>query len=240
MDKQTAQKLINKTRDDYNLIADQFASTRKFNWGDFADAFHSIPLKSGSKVLDLGCGNGRVHELLKDLKAEYYGLDISKELIEHAKKNVPNGHFVIGNLLEIPYHNNKFDLVISLATLHHIPSGVAREQAIKEIYRVTKPGGHILITSWYFWNKPRYVKGIIKATLDTLSNKSELDIGDFMMEWRDGNGKKLTSRYFHAWRKREITKTLRVAGFRDIKAGLYFKSSKKIGNNLIAIARKPE
>ncbi len=240
MDKHTAEKLISKTRDDYNLIADQFASTRKFNWGDFANALHSIPIKKGIKVLDLGCGNGRVFELLKDLDIEYYGLDISRELINHAKKNVPNGHFLVGDLLETPYQDSYFDLVLSLATLHHIPSEAARNKAIKEIYRITKPSGYILITSWYFWNKARFLKEIIKTYFKILLNISELDPGDFMMSWKKGTGEKVTERYFHAWGKTELKNILQKTGFEIIRISLYFKRNKKVGNNLIAIARKPE
>lgn len=240
MDKQTAHKLISKTRDDYNLIADQFASTRRFNWGDFATALRSLPVKKGAKVLDLGCGNGRVYELLKDLGAEYYGLDISERLIEHAEKNVPLGHFTVGDMLKTPYQDNEFDIVMSAATLHHIPGKEARNQALTEMYRITKPGGQILVTIWYFWNKPFYIRSIIRNFWFQLQSISELDPGDFYMPWRDGSGKRITKRYFHAWRKLELTNALKKAGFTCIKASFFWKSNKKIGNNLIAIARKPK
>ena len=240
MDQQTAQNLIDKTRDDYNLIADQFASTRSFNWGDFTTALLSLPLKKGSKILDLGCGNGRVYELLKDKGIEYYGLDISEELIKKAKRSIAKGHFIVGDLLHTPYKDGEFDIVLCVATLHHIPSKEAREKAIKEIYRVTKPGGHILLTFWYFWNKPFYVKQIFRNFWFQLKKMSDLDPGDFYMPWRTGDGKTVTRRYFHAWRKGEIVSTLRKIGFKQICASFYFKNNKKIGNNLIVTAQKPK
>lgn len=240
MNKQTAKKLINKTRDDYNLIADQFASTRKFNWGDFAIALRSLHIGKGAKVLDLGCGNGRVYELLKDLGIKYYGLDISEELINHAKKSVPNGHFVVSDLLKTPYDGNEFDLVLSVATLHHIPSGIAREQALKEIHRILKPEGYVMITAWYFWNKPNYIQEILKSYVAILLGRSDLDFNDFFMIWKNGNGDKITRRYFHAWRKWELRHALKKAAFVDTKVSLYLKKNKKIGNNLIAIAQKPK
>lgn len=240
MDQHTAQKLINKTRDDYNLIAEQFASTRKFNWGDFAIALRSLPIKKGAKVLDLGCGNGRVYELLKDLDVDFHGLDLSDELVKIAKKAVPEGHFRQGDLLHTPYKDNEFDLVICTATLHHIPGRDARIQAIKEIYRITKPGGHVLITTWYFWNKSRYLRGIAKTFFAKLRNKTDLDIGDFYLVWKKGDGTRVTRRYFHAWRRAEMRSILKKTGFRILRLSLFFKRNKKIGNNLIAIAKKPQ
>jgi ubiquinone/menaquinone biosynthesis C-methylase UbiE len=239
MNKQTADILIDKTRDDYNLIAEHFASTRRFNWGDFSTALKSIPIEKGAKVLDLGCGNGRVYDLLKDLDVDYSGLDLSSELVEFAKKNVPGGHFNVGSLLETPYADNEFDLVICVATLHHIPSKAARKQAIEEIYRITKTGGYALITNWYFWNQLFFLKQILRTYLDILLGKSDLDPGDFLMNWKRGNGKTITDRYFHAWGKIETANVLRKAGFKVIRNSLYKKRSNKAGNNLIAIAQKP-
>ena len=240
MDRLTAKKLISKTRDDYNLIADQFASTRKFNWGDFALALESIPLQKGAKVLDMGCGNGRIFELLKNNDIEYYGLDISNDLIKHAQKNIPKGQFVVCDLLNTPYKDNEFDLVLCVATLHHIPSKEARERAVAEIYRITKPGGYTLATTWYFWKSQRHLKGIINTALAKAKGKTELDVGDFFMIWKNGNGDNIAKRYFHAWRKGEIIHAFKRAGFKSVHATFYLKDGQKIGNNLITIARKPK
>ena len=191
--------------------------------------------------MDLGCGNGRVHELFDaDKNIEYYGLDLSKELIKHAKAKVPSGHFVVGDLLNTPYEDAEFDFVISAATLHHIPSNKSRLEAIKEIYRITKPGGYILITNWYFWNKPFYVRRVLQSFWGQIRGLSKLEPGDFFMAWRDGSGKIITKRYFHAWRKAELRNTLKKVGFEIVRVSLYFKRDKKVGNNLIAIARKPK
>jgi len=240
MDKHTAEKLISKTRDDYNLIADQFASTRRFNWGDFANALSTIPLHKGAKVLDLGCGNGRVYELLKDNDIKYFGLDISNDLVRHARNNVPSGQFVVCDLLNTPYQDNEFDLVLCVATLHHIPSKEARRRAVAEIYRITKTGGYVLVTTWYFWNEIKYFKEIVKTYFRIFSRKSELDPGDFLLNWKAGSGKSITTRYFHAWRKTELLNVLKKIGFNEVSASFYLKRGQKIGSNLIAIARKPE
>lgn len=194
----------------------------------------ALELKPSDKVLDLGCGNGRLYKLIEKFTHDYTGLDISDELIKIAKKFYPKLPFVVGDALATPFKDSEFDAIISVATLHHIPSKIKRNAALKEIFRITKPGGRVLLTVWYFWNKPRYVRGLIKVLPDIISGKSELDPGDFMMTWKNSSGKIITRRYFHAWTKREMKKSLEITGFTNIE----FENN--IDRNLVVIARKPE
>ena len=76
MNKKSAQKIINQTRKDYNKIAEHFASTRQYIWPDIGKILDKLKIDQGTKVLDLGCGNGRFADYFIEKKAEYYGLDI--------------------------------------------------------------------------------------------------------------------------------------------------------------------
>jgi tRNA (uracil-5-)-methyltransferase TRM9 len=233
MNEQTAKKLIDKTRDDYNLIAKQFSSTRHYVWGDFAEATTSISF-SNKTVLDLGCGNGRLFEFLSDKNiSSYYGIDQSDKLIQVCLDRYKKGHFSVGNLLKTPYENEQFDIVLCLATLHHIPTAKLRNQALSEIFRVLRPGGTLLMTNWYFWNKTKFLQQIFSY--------NKLPLGDFLMPWKTGDGKKVTDRYFHAWTKRETRQLLENSGFINIDlSGFKHNVWYKIGPNLIAIAQKPK
>lgn len=234
MNEQTAKQLIDNTRDDYNLIADQFASTRHFNWTDTTKPIKELGLGKNDKILDLGCGNARLYELLKDYDIQYFGSDISDRLVNIAKKNVPHGNFEVCNLLDTSYKNNFFDSVISIAVLHHIPRVELRKKAFDEMYRITKPGGKILITVWYFWETKKYLSMIDTAT------KFDLPYGDFYMPWKTGSGKEITKRYFHAWCIPELHEFLEESGFTNIEVKQSLKSSGLPGYNLVAIAQKPK
>lgn len=193
-----------------------------------------MSLKKGSKVLDLGCGNGRLIKVLEKYDIEYVGLDISDELVKFAKKSFPKHKFIVSDLVTTPFKENEFDAVLSVATLHHIPGG-KRAKALEEANRVLKPGGKALISIWYFWNKPEFLKEIFAEFLKKLTGKSRLDFGDFYKDW--GNGKsKVTERYFHAWTKRELKKRLGKAGFKRIDFASYEQVEEK--RNLIVIAKK--
>ena len=79
MDRDYAQYLLKKTRQDYNLIAPQFSSTRRFVWRGLESLAKYI--LSREKVLDLGCGNGRLLQIFKDIDIDYTGIDGSQKLI---------------------------------------------------------------------------------------------------------------------------------------------------------------
>ena len=106
-------------------------------------------LKKGAKVLEAGCGSGDTLKCFKD--QETYGLDISKKSLELAKKNTD--HIVLGNILEMPFKDNEFDLVYNSGVLEHFkePQNL---KGTKEMARVTKKDGHVIIimpNKYCFW-----------------------------------------------------------------------------------------
>ncbi len=96
-------------------------------------------LKGCKKILDVGCGIGVFEELLPDLNIT--GLDTSQRFLEEAKNRIKK-EFVFGNAENLPFDDNTFDGVFSVATLEFVENYKA---AVREIYRVLKPGGKIVI-----------------------------------------------------------------------------------------------
>ena len=92
------------------------------------------------KILDIGCGSGHYAEVLND--REWYGVDISPESIKTAKKFYKKAK--VGDITKhIPFSDNSFDYVLALSTFHHIHKGIP--EALKEIKRVLKPNGEIIV-----------------------------------------------------------------------------------------------
>jgi len=226
MDKNYAKYLINKTCSDYNLIAEDFSRTRERIWEEIGFLF---TVKSGEKVLDLGCGNARYYQLLKN--ADYIGVDNSKELIKIAKQKYPKVNFFVQDALNLSFENNFFDKIFNIAVLHHIPSQGLRLQFLKEAKRVLRPGGKLTLTVWKFHQKKERPL-LIKYTILKIIGRSKLDFKDILEPWADK-----TERYYHWFSQRELKRLVKKAGFKIEKSGIT-KNSKGTRQNIYLIAEK--
>ena len=202
MRKTQADKLLRKVKKDYNKICEGFSSSRKHAWYEF-DIYKEM-LKDGDRVLDLGCGNGRLYSYLDDLDIKYVGVDVSDELLKQAKKIHKKANFKSGSFNKIPYKKPYFDKIFCVASFHHIPSREYRLKALKEIKRVLKKDGVVAISVWNLWQKKyrRYV-------LESLFRLNKYDFGDTFIPWSDSGVK----RYYHAFTLFEMRGLLRDAGF---------------------------
>jgi ubiquinone/menaquinone biosynthesis C-methylase UbiE len=105
---------------------------------------------AGKKILEVGCGAGT--DLLRFAKAGAYtvGIDLSPRSVSlsRLRLRVYNcaGNVLIADVEQLPFETDSFDLVYSWGVLHHTPD---TEQAIKEVYRVTKHGGEICIMLYH-------------------------------------------------------------------------------------------
>jgi ubiquinone/menaquinone biosynthesis C-methylase UbiE len=205
MEKEYAEYLLKKIKKDYNLIAEDFSITRSSIWPETKSLFDRY-LFSGEKILDLGCGNGRYFEYLKDKNINYFGVDISENLIRIAKNKYPEANFQVADALNLPFPDNFFDKAIGVAVFHHIPSKELRFQFLKEVKRVLKPGGILILTVWNFREAKEFFLYFKFVILKIFGSK--LDFGDFLEPW----GKKIL-RYYHYFSKKELddlTKRVRL------------------------------
>ncbi len=105
-------------------------------------------LKAGQKVLDVGCGMAHLlYEITQVVPGICVkGIDLSQYALEHAKEEV-RGMLQYGQAQELPFEDNEFDLVISLAILHNLKV-YDLKRAIKEIERVSKSDSYIMVESY--------------------------------------------------------------------------------------------
>ncbi|MGB3641476.1 MAG: class I SAM-dependent methyltransferase [Rivularia sp. (in: cyanobacteria)] len=104
------------------------------------------------QILDVGCGTGDQALLLQSLgvqSASFYGIDMSQAMLESAKSKKLYKELTNSILPEIPYPDNKFDLVISAGTL--CSPGNAPVETLSEMIRVTKPGGLLCFSYRLNW-----------------------------------------------------------------------------------------
>lgn len=230
MDKDYAEYLLKKTIQDYNLIAKDFARTREKPWPEIKFLFDDY-LIPGERVLDLGCGNGRFFEFFRGKNIDYFGVDSSESLIAIAKNKYPEARFQVVDALNLPFPNDYFDKVYSIAVLHHIPSDELRSQFLREAKRVLKPGGFFIITCWKFY-RPKELFLIFKFTILKILGLSRLDFGDIFEPW----GKKI-KRYYHCFSKKELMALAKKAGFKIRNVGIV-KNERGNRQNIYFIAEK--
>lgn len=99
---------------------------------------------STDSIVEIGCGNGKNMLRLKNLGYKFVkGCDKSEEFIGICKSN--NLNVIDGNIIDLPYQNNEFDITLCIEVLHHLETIELRIKAIEELIRITKNGGLIFI-----------------------------------------------------------------------------------------------
>ena len=101
-------------------------------------------IKPTDQILEIGCGTGYFTKEIIKTGAFVTAIDISPELLNIAKEELKNNNieFVIENAYEMRFEHNRFDSIVGSSVLHHLEI----EKAIKEMFRVLKPGGTIFFT----------------------------------------------------------------------------------------------
>jgi len=229
MRKEFAQHILNKVRDDYNHIAEDFSNTRHRPWEEISFLFDYI--KSGDRILDSGCGNGRYLPTIKERGGQYFGVDNSEELIRIAKSRYLGENFQVADVLNLPFKDNFFDRIYSVAVLHHIPSKELRLKFFEEAKRVLKKDGFLILTVWKFkrWQERLL---LLKYNILRVLGKSELEKDDFFLLWQNK-----IPRYYHFFNEGELRSLIGGDGFEIIKSGIV-KNEKGNRQNLYLVAKK--
>lgn len=223
MDAETVNQLIALNREFYSRFSADFSDTRsseRFNIEPFRKY-----LASDMRLLDAGCGNGRLAGTLEraSFSLDYVGVDGSAELISLAQKknatlrNVRAQFRVVD--LTTPRWNETlrdalpFDVIASLAVLHHIPSFELRANVLRAIRVLLKPRGIFVMSNWRFLNNARLRKKIVDWRELMIDNR-RLEPGDYLLDWkRGGTG----YRYAHLIDENEVNKLANASGLQVVE-----------------------
>ena len=122
--------------------------------------FKSVNLKSVHNYLDIGSGVGLALQYCYERGLNCYGFDISERAIRLSRTVIhPDIKMVVADGERLPFKDESFELVSCLGTLEHFLHPI---QGLKEIVRVTKKGGQVLIVvpnSYWLLNKLSLYKG---------------------------------------------------------------------------------
>lgn len=168
-----------KNRLEFDIQADSFSSSISKEDGRYQVILKEINSvhKAGMKIIDVGCGKGRfLTNLLEDVKdSQLYAVDISDKVMGTLSDRIVKEN---GVLTQIPYADNTFDITYAVESLEH---AIFPENAIKEMLRVTKTGGKVIVVdksakalgmleidAWEQWFDDEIFENAIKGTGSSL------------------------------------------------------------------------
>ncbi len=125
-------------------VMDGFETLNRKQWKDLADYFLDLcEIGSRDDVLEVGCGAGAI--LMEVEKwGSLAGVDYAKDSIDIIRKNI-EGDFRVAEANKIPFDDNRFDVVCAWSVWQYFPSCKYAIQAVKEMVRVAKKDGRIII-----------------------------------------------------------------------------------------------
>ena len=157
--------------------------------------------EKGAKILDVCTGTGKQAFAFGRRGFDVVGLDLSEKMLRIARRGNrhENVRFAIGDAEHLPFKENHFDVSCISFGLHEMPCFI-RKKVIREITRITKPHGKIIIIDWALPNgkikkflfyhfvrffESKYFPEFIKADLQNLIEKSGLK---FSRSWESASG----------------------------------------------------
>jgi SAM-dependent methyltransferase len=219
---EVARRLATLNREFYDAFADAFAGSRGRTEPGLERALARV--EPGSRVLDVGCGHGRVATLLPS-GTHYVGLDFSPEMLALAEEKAagrPSVHsdFVAADLLDPHWErriDGTFDWIVFRAVLHHVPGYANRLRILRQAARLLAPGGHILLANWQFLRLER-LRRRLQPWEEAGLLEADVEAGDYLLDWRrQGRG----LRYVHLV---DEVETLRLAQEADLKVEALFSA----------------
>jgi ubiquinone/menaquinone biosynthesis C-methylase UbiE len=115
---------------------------------ELMDTFiQKLEIKQGEVILDAGAGTGNLGEKIEKAGGVVVGFDSSEFGLEIHRRKTPHAKLVVGSLLDpLPFSDNYFDKICSNNVIYALPK-TKRREVLKELYRILKPGGKIIVSN---------------------------------------------------------------------------------------------
>ena len=190
----------------YESIAQAFDMSRQHPWRELGRYANDI--REGDRILDLGCGNGRLLKALPNVNYEYVGIDANDFLISQSKAAFPNRLFRKERLEDVELGSESYDRIFCIATFHHLVTREDRLRLLQKCHTALKTGGVLILAAWNLWQW-KYMRYLFSQV------GYKISWNDFFVPWRLPSG--TVWRYYHGFTARELSSLFREAGFTHIE-----------------------
>jgi tRNA (uracil-5-)-methyltransferase TRM9 len=227
MQEKVLRKLLSINREFYQDFASSFSQTRQRIQPGVLMVLNDLPREGN--WLDIGCGNGRL-ALEWDRQRRtgtYVGLDFSKQLLEHAKKELEllrmsptlQINFFQADLTTPEWGERlpeyQWTGILAFAVLHHIPSKEMRLNLLKNVNQLLDEKSKFIFSVWQFQHSQKLLDRQVAWEQVGLS-ATEVDPGDTLMDWRSDikdDASRIGVRYVHLFARQELEELAAAAGF---------------------------
>lgn len=205
---------IQQVKDHYDTIGLHFAETRRKKMQEELIPFVK-KIKPGMRVLDVGCGSGRLLSELEGKKINYVGIDFSQTLIDQAKTQFPKNRFLLADISKSDSWQKlgKFDAIFCLGVLHHIPDRRRQHVILQRMFQHLNPDGFMFISIWNLWHF-RFLKLHIRQWRKKWEYKN---LSFIWVPYSVSDGKKIVKRvrrFCKAYLPGELIQLVKQVGFR--------------------------
>ena len=228
MEIQTAEMLNEMTTRFYATYAASFSATRANPWAGWerlAEELRPWLARLGLageapvRVLDAGGGNGRFERfLIRAFPQVAWEFTVADNCGELAAAALPDKTSflqadLVGALIHggpLPFGDGEFALAAAFGFAHHVPGAEARDRLMREMRRVTAPGGMLALSLWRFMDEGRLASKALAQTaerLDYLAQTGklpELEENDFLLGWQNATPAEGAIRYCHGFSETDI------------------------------------
>lgn len=216
MNRHIQQRLLDLNRAFYRQFARAFADSRSVSQASILQVLAHV--EDGMRVLDVGCGDGRVARALEQMgrTVAYTGIDSSPEFIALAQERGTTlarvtATFALGDIAQPDWMadlSDGFDLILALAVLHHIPGDDLRRDLMRQMAALLRPAGYLIVSTWQFLHSERLRRKIVPWETIGLA-ASQVEPGDHLLDWRRGG---VGLRYCHLIDEVELASLCTDAG----------------------------
>lgn len=181
----------------YNIIAEHFETTRQYKWKWVEDFVYSIQ-NDCSTIYDIGCGTGRnMTGYNTTLRHTFIGVDNCSKFIEICTNK--GLRCVNASMTSLPFEDCSADAILSIASFHHLSTVKRRIDTLKEMVRVLKNDGKILLSVWSK-EQPKKTRRVFET------------YGDTLVKWNKQG--EVFERYYYIFRIDEIKELFDNCGLR--------------------------
>ena len=132
---------------------DRMAFLHAFGRVEIPLTLRALGPRPTDRLLEAGCGTGRMTRALAGRVGELVAIDFSFESLRANRRKlraagVPNVHLVQADLCHLPFPSASFDRVVSCQVLEHVPGAAAQSAAVADLARVLPPGGRLALSAY--------------------------------------------------------------------------------------------